>query len=523
MGSNTYTVGSNFPSQLPIAKDVTDGIAIDSGVNAGVSKPCNAYTRMNEEWFVIKSLLGGTSAMRKADKTFLPMEVGEAEAAYQNRLKRSVLFNGFKRTVGILSSKPFLRPVDYGDMHETLKEYCDNIDLEGNRLDLFLWQRMYNALSYGHTFILVDHSKGAGHPVSKKDVVDLGLRPFWRGYSPLDIVGWQYENLNGRPVLTQARIKEFVQKNEGDYGSYTAEQIKVLEIGSWKVYEKDKNGNWPLIDEGQFLDYRGKPLRFIPLIPIYFDQTDFFTSRPPLLDLAYLNVHHWQSYSDYANILHVAQVPILFGKGFDEDTQVVVGASSMIPGPPESDLKFVEHSGKAIESGNNGIMAIEDRMRVMGSELLSKSKGVVTATQRTLENEENLSDLQRMALNMADGANQALEITALLAGVPVEEIGEITLFTDFSIMLNRVEDVKNLLAIRVARQMTQVTFLEECKRRGVLSDGLDVELEMKILKEEESRMADFSMDEMPEDEDEDENQDDEDQDDRGQNQDKGTE
>jgi len=33
-------------------------------------------------------------------------------------------------------------------------------------------------------------------------------------------------------------------------------------------------------------------------------------AKPPLLDLAWLNVEHWQSASDQSNILHVARVPI---------------------------------------------------------------------------------------------------------------------------------------------------------------------------------------------------------------------
>jgi hypothetical protein len=37
----------------------------------------------------------------------------------------------------------------------------------------------------------------------------------------------------------------------------------------------------------------------------------FGDGEPPLLDLAYLNVKHWQSQSDQDNILHIARVPIL--------------------------------------------------------------------------------------------------------------------------------------------------------------------------------------------------------------------
>ena len=40
----------------------------------------------------------------------------------------------------------------------------------------------------------------------------------------------------------------------------------------------------------------------------------FMTAHPPLMDLAWLNLAHWQSASDQRHILHVARVPILFGR-----------------------------------------------------------------------------------------------------------------------------------------------------------------------------------------------------------------
>jgi hypothetical protein len=36
---------------------------------------------------------------------------------------------------------------------------------------------------------------------------------------------------------------------------------------------------------------------------------------PPLLNLALLNIKHWQSQSEQDNILHVARVPLLVAYG----------------------------------------------------------------------------------------------------------------------------------------------------------------------------------------------------------------
>ncbi len=62
------------------------------------------------------------------------------------------------------------------------------------------------------------------------------------------------------------------------------------------------------------------------------------------MDLAYINIMHWQSQSDQDNILHVARAPILFGKGIPEGTVVKIGVDSEIICNAEgADFKFVEH------------------------------------------------------------------------------------------------------------------------------------------------------------------------------------
>src|SRR6202012_5493868 len=84
----------------------------------------------------------------------------------------------------------------------------------------------------------------------------------------------------------------------------------------------------------------------IPFVPVYGFRKDFMIGAPPMIELAYMNVEHWQSKSDQQTILHVARVPILFGKDIG-DSPVAVGAGAMISASSkDADIKYVEHSGK---------------------------------------------------------------------------------------------------------------------------------------------------------------------------------
>ena len=111
------------------------------------------------------------------------------------------------------------------------------------------------------------------------------------------------------------------------------------------------------------------------------------TGRPPLMDLALLNLAHWQSSSDQRHILHVARVPLLFARNLRPgENGLDIGPNRLIVGDSDgADLKFVEHSGSAIEAGRQDLVDLEDRMAVMGLDLIARRPGSATATARAID------------------------------------------------------------------------------------------------------------------------------------------
>ena len=152
------------------------------------------------------------------------------------------------------------------------------------------------------------------------------------------------------------------------------------------------------------------------------------TARPPLSDLAWLNLAHWQSSSDQRHILHLARVPLLFGRNLQ------IGAGELEIGPnrpilnddPASELKFVEHSGAAIEAGRQDLIDLEDKMAVMELEMLSRPQaGPVTATARRLDAAQNHAALAGILQALRSGLNQAFMLAASWAGLPAEQAGRL--------------------------------------------------------------------------------------------------
>ncbi len=381
-----------------------------------------AVVAMAPDWELAKALLGGTRAMRAAGKAHLPQWPTEEQAAYDCRLKTAVLFPAYQRTVSTLTGKPFSKPLTPGkDVPAKIVEWFGDIDLQGRNLDAFAADLMESALGYGLAGVLVEYpdsnkadvQKTAAGIVTKAAEVASGLRPYWIEIKPQQLLGWRAARVNGSWALLQLRLMESVEVPDGEYGAKCIDQVRVLEPRKWATYRQNDKKEWLPFEEGV------TTLPYIPFVPVYGQRTGYMAAKPPLIEVAQLNVAHWQSASDQQTILHVARVPILFLKMLGEELgpdgkkrEVTVGASTAIRGDtPEADGKFIEHSGAAIGAGREDLEALEERMRQAGAELLVIDQKI-TATQVNTENAVGMCALQRITQGLEDALDQALQITA---------------------------------------------------------------------------------------------------------------
>ncbi|SOY56844.1 DUF4055 domain-containing protein [Cupriavidus taiwanensis] len=435
-----------------------------------------AAEKMAANWAILTALLSGTAAMRAAGKTFLPKWPNEVDAAYTNRLATATLFPAFGRTVEVLAGKPFSKPITIGDdVPARLKAWCENIDLQGRNLHAFAAAIFTDALSDGVVGILVDHP-----PTKDKDGNALyptqaleqkaGVRPYFVQIKYENVLGWKSERIEGVETLTQLRLLECAVEDEGDFHEREIEQVRVLYPGRWETWREVETGEgrkeWQKHDEGVV------SLQKIPFVPTYGKRTGFMIGTPPLLELAHLNVEHWQSKSDQQTILHVARVPILFAKNLDTDEagnmKLVVGASSAVTSSNEhGDLRYVEHTGKAIEAGRLSLQDLEHMMRQIGAELLVIKPGNTTVKQTEADNEPGMCVLQRITEDVEDAIDAALQLMAEWVGEKTG--GHIQLFKDFGVASLSEASLELLLEMNVAGTLSDETLFDETQRRGVIS------------------------------------------------------
>lgn len=97
---------------------------------------------------IIDDLLGGTQKMRQAGQTYLYKMKMEEEDGYKNRLNRSTLYPALRETLSQMLGRVFFNPINVEDVHKQIEPLFDDIDLEGNNLDVFASRWFYAALAY---------------------------------------------------------------------------------------------------------------------------------------------------------------------------------------------------------------------------------------------------------------------------------------------------------------------------------------------------------------------------------------
>jgi hypothetical protein len=463
---------------------------------------CPDYKAQQYDWQLVNDVYKGTNGVQQTGRTagitfggyasiYLPREPAESEKAHQVRVRRSVFWNAFKRTVQGLTGMVFRKNPQLGeDVPEQIATLTENIDLEGNHLETFSKDVFKTALTDGHAFILVDMPESeVTDAATLADEQQAGLRPYWCKVNKNQVVNWHAVNRNGRMELTQVSIREEVTEPAGVYRQKQITQYRVLTPGAFQIFRQSsiQPDQYELFKEGT------TSLDFIPLIPVYSNRTAYLMSDPPLLDFARENLRHYRLQSDLDHILHVANVPILTAIGRDLQTQIgpdgsttklEIGPNSLVDLPPGGDLKYVEHAGTAIDKAQAEIERSKGNMAALGLLLLAQKPQVqATATQSVLEYEAESSELAGMARNLEDALETALAYTGEYLGLGEDQGGTVAVNRDFARTSLNAQTIDTIAKMVEDGQLTLETMWKMLEEGEILPEDFDPEEEKAALEE----------------------------------------
>lgn len=438
-----------------------------------VAAPGIEYVKMQEHWTLGVDLWGGTKAMRKRNKRWLPQESGESDEAYHARLNKTFLYNGYKSTIQRLAGQTFFQPVVVENLPEELKYIEHDFNSEGQTITEVAHDLLVDMLRFGKCHGVVDYPT-VSHNLTLAEERQLNIRPYFTKIDPRDLIAWRATRQGGADIVEQIRIQEFTIEPYDEYNEVETYRVRVFfpdRVDVWVLrYNKDEE-TYELEESYPYT------LGEIPIVTAYGEKTGFMTAYPPLNDLAWLNLRHWQSTSDQNTILHVSRVPVFFAKGFEEGelANTTIGAYRGISTTSEqADIKYIEHSGTAIGAGRQDLRDLEQQMHEIGADLLtSRSVSRQTASARSIDRAESLSMLQTMLISLERMLEDSIEIAGKWIGVDASDVR--VRISDETQLPTEPNPVDDLIKLYDGGHISKEKFNHELKRRGVLSDIVDNE------------------------------------------------
>ena len=460
------------------------------GIDSPFTKT-RAILDMMKGWEVMKAVTEGTEYLRANSEAFLPLEPREDYTAYMARVNRAVFSPFTQRLIRAATGLVLRKPITLiGDPYWT---EMFKMDVDGCKSDLDEYARrvLMCSLTYGQSHILVDYPAPSG-ALSLAEEREQNRRPYWIEVDPNNLFGYRLDRESNYGNLVQVRIGEKAVLPDGDFGEKVFDQVRVIEPGRYRVFRKtdqvdamydvDDNSyagefetgttgeDFKLAESGNF------SLGEIPLVTIYSGKTDNLTSKPPLLDIAYLNLAHFQRQADLIHSLHVASQPMLVMEGYDDQTKdLAISVNYAMATQPGNKVYYVEPASSAFDAQSAEIKELQMQMATLGISTLSQQKFVAeSADARRLDRVDTNSMLAMVSMELEQKLQKAFNLSAEYV---VIEPPEVKISRDFDIERLIGQDITALTALFDQQVIDREEFRDILVQGEVLPSANEVKTE----------------------------------------------
>ncbi len=337
--------------------------------------------KYKEDWYLIKTLKEGQRALITAGNKFLPKLSGQTASEYEAYIKKGSLFNALDKTInGLIGAIVRKKPVIKVPANINL----ESVTISGQNIYEVINATVDEIMSYGFFGILVDQPEDA----------KAGDIPNMAPYGSLDILNWFTHRSGTEEKLVMITLyeTELEQDSEDLFEFKINEIIRCCYIDAadgiykqqkWKkVDKKSSKDQWVKYGNEIIPKRTGKSMDEIPFTFFTTSGNYACPSKPPLLDLANLNIKHWQLSTDYYHALHYCAIPTPWAAGFQAGQNLYLGAQkAWIAEEPTAQCGFLEFTGQGVGAIEKGLDKIEKQMAVAGARLLEEQKAGIEAAE----------------------------------------------------------------------------------------------------------------------------------------------
>lgn len=476
------------------------------------SNPSSDCLAMQDDWTLIADIRAGVRAIKAKREKYLPRFVDEKHEAYKRRLAATPWRPEFVDALRNLCSKPFTKEVALqGDVPSQVKPLAEDIDGAGNNLHVFARDTFENGVAAGLDIIYVTFPAAPPAPTLAQERAS-GVRPYWVHIRAPDILALYTTRDTGRERVDYIRYRECVVSRDG-FDETVSDRVRVIEmvngVPTWTVYEKHTNAvtkeiTWAVFDSGTLT------LGFIPMVLFFTGQrTGNYQVKPPLSDLAYMQIEIYQALCREDEILTYAGFPMLKATGMSppqptQRTAVVNGRDSIID-VPASEIKvgpqvvlfappsmdgvqpnwdFIQPNAANITAISTNVKDKIEQFRRLALQPTTSDSGRLTATSAAIDSAKAHSAIETWANVLKDALEQAWVFTC--AWLNIQATVEVSVHTDFGVDLESADEYGNLIKMRSTGDLSQQTLWQEGQRRGILGPQFDADRESEEIAKDQA-------------------------------------
>jgi hypothetical protein len=419
--------------------------------------PVNAqrldYTKMLLQWQRLRDCMDGRDAILKAGAKYVPQLPGADADQNKAYRERGNYYNAVQRTVGGMNGSIFQTAPEV-DMPETQKALLDDITLTDVAFETFASQIGEEVFLMGRYGVLIDMPLNP----TEGDALDAGeMRPYCVGYEAEKIINWRTARSGGDEILTMVVLEEAVEvlNDDDPFTSKSVCQYRVVMlrdgVAVQQLWREKAGGTKDYEQWGDeiVLMRRGDALTFLPFIFIGALDSSPSVEKPPLLDLADVNLGHWRNSCDHEYGLHLVALPTPWVAGVKgaQDGPIKMGPSVRWELEVQGSAGMLEFTGQGLKAIVEAMEEKKKQMAALGARLLEDpSSTAETLGAVKLRHSGETASLKTVAQSLEQALTDILQIILWWDGADATP-GE----TDCSVELN-----KEYLNIRATPQEIQV-------------------------------------------------------------------
>lgn len=423
---------------------------------------------MLPKYELIRDCLAGQEAVKKRRTVYLPKPNPDDrspanDARYDSYIARAVFYGVTANT-----TKGLVGQVFASDPVSEFPKEMDVMWYDVNGANVSMEQQakraLTNVLAFGRCGLLTDFpaAKEGGGAWTREEILEGTARPVIQFYHAEDIINWRHRIIGAKLVLSMVVLNESYTIRDDGFEIKKGTEKRVLrldddglyEIERWRRRDDAEDGEWYKVDEViRPVDGNGNRLTYIPFTFVGSENNDASVDKPPMYDLACLNIAHYRNSADYEDSVYMVGQPTPYFAGLTKTWvdevlkgEIQLGSRAAVPLPEGASAGLIQASENTMVK--EAMDKKEQQMIALGAQLVEEKRVARTLGEAKMETAIVASVLTSCARNVSQAMLQCIKWACDFYGYDdaTKESCVYQLSTDFAIQKMSSDERRQLLA-----------------------------------------------------------------------------